>query len=128
MAKPLATLPVGLTFAEALQRSRDGRKGAYPVVDEAGNMLGLCTRTDFYNALQALRPPETPLTEIMRQPVITVRESDSLTTALLTYLRWPIKRLVVVADAEQRRPVGMLTPFDIVQILAEEGLSAPVIR
>jgi NADH dehydrogenase len=125
MSRPAATLPLGLTFAEALHRSREGRKGAYPVVDEQGHMVGLCTRTDFYNALQQLRPPETPLADILRRPVLTVRESDSLTTALLTFLRAPIKRLVVVADDDPRRPVGMVTPFDVVQVLAEEGVPAP---
>jgi NADH dehydrogenase len=124
MSRPVATLPVGLTFAEALRRSREGRKGAYPVVDADGHMIGLCTRTDFYNALQQLRPPEAPLADLMRRPVLTVRAGDSLTTALLTFLRAPIKRLVVVADDDPRVPVGMLTPFDIVQVLAKEGLPA----
>jgi NADH dehydrogenase len=125
MSRPVATLPVGLTFAEALRRSQEGGKGAYPVVDEEGRLVGLCTRTDFYNALERLRPPETPLADIMRQPVLTVRAGDSLTSALLMFLRAPVKRLVVVADDDPQRPVGMVTPFDIVQVLAEEGLPAP---
>lgn len=119
MSRPVATLPLELTFGEALRRAQEGGKGAYPVVDAAGDMVGLCTRTDFYNALQRLRPPETPLAEVMRTPVITVRESDPLMTALLTFVREPIKRLVVVSDEGPRRPVGMLTPFDIVQTLAD---------
>jgi NADH dehydrogenase len=125
MSRPVATLPAGLTLAEAVRRSQEGGKGAYPVVDVEGHMVGLCTRTDFYSALQRLAPPATPLTEVMRRPVLTVRADDSLTTALLTFLRAPIKRLVVVAEDDPRRPVGMLTPFDIVQVLAEEGLHQP---
>ena len=125
MSRPVSTLPVGLTFAEALRRSQEGRKGAYPVVDATGHMVGLCTRTDFYNALQRLRPPDTPLADIMRRPVLTVRASDPLTTALLTFLRAPIKRLVVVADDDPGRPLGMITPFDVVQVLAEAGVPAP---
>jgi signal-transduction protein with cAMP-binding, CBS, and nucleotidyltransferase domain len=120
MSRPLETLPVDLTFAEAVRRSRALGKGAYPVVDRQGRMVGLCTRTDFYNALQKLLPPETPLAAVMRQQVITVREDDTLTTALLTFLREPIKRLVVVAKDDPQRPVGMLTPFDIMQVLAPE--------
>ena len=53
----------------------------------------------------------------MREPVITVRESDTLTAALLLFLREPIKRLVVVADEDPCKPVGMLTPFDILKEL-----------
>jgi CBS domain-containing protein len=114
MSKPVETLPIGLSFAEAVRRAQAGGKGAYPVVDEQGRMAGLCTRTDFYNAFQRLSPPETPIADIMRRPVLTVRISDTLTTALLLFLREPIKRLVVVADDDASRPVGMITPFDVV--------------
>jgi NADH dehydrogenase len=118
MSQPVATLPVGLTLGEALQRSQAGGKGAYPVVDEAGHMVGLLTRTDFYNAWQQLRPMATPLAEVMHRPVITVRESDPLTAALLIFVREPIKRVVVVADDDAARPIGMLTPFDLLHVLA----------
>ena len=45
----------------------------------------------------------------------------TLTAALVHFLREPIKRLVVVADDAPQRPVGMLTPFDIVQVLGKDA-------
>jgi NADH dehydrogenase len=120
MKRPVATLPVSLTLGEALRLAQERGKGAYPVVDSGGRMVGICTRTDFYKALQNLRPPETPLAEVMIKPVITVRASEALTAALVYFLREPIKRLVVVADDEPGQPVGMLTPFDIVQVLGAD--------
>jgi CBS domain-containing protein len=117
MSKPVATLPLHLTFRAALDASQQDRKGAYPVIDADGRMVGICTRSDFYSALQKLLPETAPLAEIMHKPVITVRESDTLTTALLVFMREPIKRVVVVADAAPDRPVGMLTAFDIVNAL-----------
>jgi NADH dehydrogenase len=125
MSKPVETLPVRMTFREALDASRQAHKGAYPVVDGEGHMVGICTRTDFYNALQKLLPEATPLAEIMNKPVITVRAGDTLTAALLKFLRTPIKRVVVVADDDPARPVGMLTAFDIVQVLGQTP-SAPL--
>lgn len=122
MSHPVTTLPNNLTFEEALRQSQAGGRGAYPVVDSEGCMVGICTRTDFYNAWQQLKPPHTPLTEIMHKPVVAVRESDSLTEALLKFLRQPIKRVVVVADTDPARPVGMLTPFDVLQTLPIEEL------
>jgi NADH dehydrogenase len=119
MSQPVVTLPLDLNFGEALRRSQAMGKGAYPVVDAQGRMVGLLTRTDFYNALQKLQPPETPLAEVMHRPVLTVRESEPVTTALLTFLREPIKRVVVVADDEPQRPVGMVTPFDIMRVVAD---------
>jgi signal-transduction protein with cAMP-binding, CBS, and nucleotidyltransferase domain len=119
MSKPVVTLPVGMTFREALDASRQAHKGAYPVVDADGRMVGIVTRTDFYNALQKLLPEKTPLAEVMHTPVSTVRASDTLTEALLKFMREPIKRVVVVLDEDAARPVGMLTAFDIVQTLGE---------
>jgi NADH dehydrogenase len=124
MSKPVVTLPVNLTFRAALDASREAHKGAYPVVDAASRMVGIVTRTDFYNALQKLLPESTSLAEVMHKPVITVRESDTLTEALLKFLREPIKRVVVVADEDATRPVGMLTAFDIVQTLGESPAMA----
>ncbi|MBM4072210.1 MAG: CBS domain-containing protein [Planctomycetes bacterium] len=118
MSRPVDTLPVHLTFGEALRISQEKHKGAYPIVDDAGKLVGLCTRSDYYNAMQDLRSHETPLREVMRQPVITIRESDTLTAALLLFLREPIKRLVVVASDDPERPVGMLTPFDVIKVLS----------
>jgi hypothetical protein len=48
-----------------------------------------------------------------------VRRSETLTAALLHFLREPIKRLIVVADDEPDVPVGVLTPFDILQVLGD---------
>jgi NADH dehydrogenase len=123
MKQPVATLPLSLTLGEALARAQEQGKGAYPVLDEAGEMAGICTRSDFYKALQKLRPAGTPLREVMAQPVITVRASETVMAALLHFVREPIKRLVVVADDAPRRPVGMLTPFDIVQVLGNAAIA-----
>jgi NADH dehydrogenase len=122
MSRPVATLPVDLTYGEALRRSQEQGKGAYPVVDQTGRMVGICTRTDFYNAVHQLRPPQTPLAEIMHKSVVTVHDNDSLTTALLVFLREPIKRVVVVAEGDGQVPVGMLTPFDVLQQVAADGI------
>jgi NADH dehydrogenase len=119
MKRPVATLPLGLTLAAALSRAQAIGKGAYPVLDDAGHMVGICTRTDFYRALQKLSPPETPLAQVMTTPVCTVRASDTLTTALLQFLSQPIKRFVVVDNEAPQTPVGILTPFDIVQVLGK---------
>jgi NADH dehydrogenase len=117
MSGPVATLPMRLSIEEALQRSRQGGRGAYPVVDDAGRMVGLCTRSDFYKAVRRLLPPATPLTEIMTKPVITAKESDTLASVVLQFLKHPIKRVVVVDHLDSARPVGILTPFDILPII-----------
>ena len=115
MSSPVATLPVELTFAEALARGQELHKGAYPVVDAGGRMVGLVTRTDYYRAANRMLPATTPLRDVMRSPVLTVNSSDTLTAALVHFAREPVKRLVVVADDDPAKPVGMLTPFDVLR-------------
>src|SRR6185369_11490157 len=89
MSQPVATLSESLSFAEALREAQSQRKGAFPVVDGSGAMVGLCTRTDFYRALQRPAAPETPLRDLMTKPVLTVKTTDSLATAMLTFVREP---------------------------------------
>ena len=125
MSHPVTTLSVSLTFEEALNESRKRGRGAYPVVDEFGKMVGLCTRTDYYNAIQKLIAPETPIGQVMKHPVISVKESETVTDALFKFLRFPIKRLVVISDDESERPIGMLTPFDVFQKLSIEEIYNP---
>ena len=70
--------------------------------------------TDLHNALCSLRSLHTPVSEIMVRPVVTVARSEPLSKAFNIFLLEPVKRLVVVADKEPTRPVGLLTLFDIV--------------
>ena len=86
--------------------------------------------TDLHNALCGLRSLNTVLSEIMKRPVVTVPESCSLAEAMTTFLLKPVKRLVVVADDDRNRPVGLLTPFDILLHYAshEAGVASPTVR
>src|SRR5262249_45206590 len=119
MRSPVATIPIGLTFQQALERCQSEGRGAYPVVDEQGKMVGICTRSDFYRAVRELRSPRCPLAEIMTKRVITARAGDPVTSVILQFLREPIKRLVVVADDDETRPLGIVTPFDILQAMSD---------
>ena len=48
-----------------------------------------------------------------------VRESDPLSTAMYLFMKEPVKRLLVVADDDPRRPVGWVTPFEILPHMAD---------
>jgi NADH dehydrogenase len=115
MSRPVSTLPLDLTFAEAIRRARQDRKGAYPILNEQGALVGILTRTDLYRALITLQPLSRPLSDVMKAPVLTVQEGDLLASALQVFLREPIRHLVVVNG--RGAPVGMLTPFDVLSAL-----------
>jgi CBS domain-containing protein len=119
--QPAATLPVNATLAEALRLVEGGLAQAWPVVDGQGHLAGICTRTDFAQALQGLKPARTPLEEVMRRPVVSVREADTLAAALQLLLREPVKQVVVVADTDPRHPVGLVSVLDLLKVLAVEA-------
>jgi NADH dehydrogenase len=121
MTAPVPTLPLDMTYSEAIARFQHGGSGAYLVVDPAGRPQGICTRADLHKALCALQPLTTPLAEIMSHPLVTISESKSLADAMQLFLGAPVKRLVVVAAADPTRPVGLITPFDILLRFTESN-------
>lgn len=125
MKSPTATLPVSLNLGEALEHCRHGGKGAYPVVDAAGRMVGICTRTDFYRAVRDLRHASTPISAVMCSPVITVTADTPAREVVLKFLRETIKRVVVVKADDPAMPAGMLTPFDILSAIRDSDFLPP---
>jgi NADH:ubiquinone reductase (H+-translocating) len=114
MSRPVATLNRNVTIAEAIHRVREQGAHAFPIVDDQGQMEGICTRGDLYRALGSLRSPDTPVREIMKSPVITVREDGVFDEAIRLAVTYEIRRLVVVSGTAPNRPAGMLTPLDVV--------------
>lgn len=125
MNRPVPTLPIGLTFAEAIAHFQREGRDAFVVMDEHGRMDGICTTTDLHRAMAELKPLTTALTEIIRRPVLTIAESKSLADAMLMFIRHPVKRLVVVAADRAEQPIGMLTPFDILLHYTAAGVTKP---
>jgi NADH dehydrogenase len=114
MNPALHTLPEDMTLAEAVHHVHRHGHDLFVVVDKTGRLRGVCTGTDLQHAVCRLMPQTTPLADVMTRPVLTVPESKSLADATYRILQHPVKRLVIVADAEADRPVGLLTAFDIV--------------
>jgi predicted transcriptional regulator len=100
---------------------------AYQVLDAEGKLLGVCSAAEVNDAVCAFRPLETPLAEVLRRPPPTVRESQPLADALLLFVRTTARHLVVVADADEARPVGRLTPFDALAHY-KDRLAAPAAK
>ena len=113
MSRPVTTLNRNVTITEVIHQVRESGTLAYPIVDDQGRMEGICTRGDLYHALGSLRSPETAVSEIMKSPVITVREDAVFNEAIHLAVTNEIRRLVVVSDVAPDRPAGMLTPLDV---------------
>ncbi len=114
MNRTVLTLKRDGTIAEAIRLVREEGTVAFPVVDDDGRMRGICTRSDLYSALGKLRSPDTVVEEIMKSPVITVREDTLIDDVIQVARTQDVRRLVVVTDALPDRPIGMLSLIDIV--------------
>ncbi len=105
-------MPSGATFAEAVDRVRREGVADFAIVDEQGRLQGTCTVDDLDSALCGRKPSTAPLAEIMSRPAHAVAGSKPLAEAMLDLLEQPGKPLVVVADDDATRPIGLLTPLD----------------
>ena len=101
------------------------RISGLPVVDRAGRLVGVISKTDLIGdgsvALEALlRGNRTGLKvgELMTAPAITVRLDTTLVEAARIMRDSHIHRLVAVDERE--RPIGVLSASDYVTLVAEE--------
>ena len=82
----------------------------FPVVDGAGELVGVVTRRDL---LDPERPGAARLRELIRRPVAVVFEDSSLREAADHMVREEIGRLPVVSRSAPRKPIGMITRSDL---------------
>ena len=114
MTTPVPTLPATTPLAEAVEQFRAASGGIHIVVDDRGRLQGLCSAEVLTDALAALRRPQAPLSEISLTPADVIAESRPLPEAVRALLHAGVRQLVVVADDDPARPVGALTPLDVV--------------
>lgn len=106
-----------LTVAELADRINQGdqaltkRRGTL-VIDEAGALAGIITRSDLMRALQA-NEGEHPVLEVATTDLMTTGPEATLQEALDLMLRCGIGRLPVVEAGDLRRVVGYLGRGDI---------------
>ena len=95
-----------------------------PVVDVAGNVVGVISQTDLVNAraTEYLWANWTGLAvrHLMTSPPVTVTRSTSLDVATRRMERNHVHRLVVVADDDPTVPIGVISTSDLVRALAQE--------
>src|SRR5581483_4332897 len=99
------TTPIG----EARHRLEAGQHGAYPLVDDRGNCVGIVARHDF---LQARGHDRLPLSTIATGDVVTAAPGDTLLVALRLMLEEDVGHLPVVSG---HKLVGMCTRTDVLR-------------
>lgn len=93
-----------------------------PVVDGGGSLVGVVSQTDLVRARSTqylwANWPGLSVRHLMTSPAVTVHRSTPIAIAAARMERQHIHRLVVVADDDERRPIGILSMTDLVHSLA----------
>lgn len=121
MTSPVATCKRDTPIPQVARQMRDLDVSALIVVDDAGMMEGLISRTD----LATLRAHEEywhglRAEHVMIQNVVWVPPDSPLSTAIELMLTHKIHRVVVAEDLHGRlKPIGILSLTDVVRDMAE---------
>ena len=95
-----------------------------PVVDASGALVGVLSQTDLARARATEHLwsnwPGLAVRHLMTSPAITIYASSGLEMAARKMERNRIHRLVVVDDADQSIPIGVLSTTDLIHAIAEE--------
>jgi CBS domain-containing protein len=110
----------GLADAATLM-DRHGISGL-PVVDAAGLLVGVVSESDLLRAratesLWANRD-HLRVRNLMTSPALTITREEPLTQAARRMERHHVSRLVVVADDDPARPIGILAAADLIRAMA----------
>jgi CIC family chloride channel protein len=115
MSKTLVPLR-GNDTLESVRRWLDTRApGAshqgFPVLDDAGQLLGVVTRRQLHDPD---RPPQTTIAQLIQRPPIFVYEDSTLRDAADHMVNHDIGRLPVVSRSE-RKVIAMITRSDLLR-------------
>ncbi len=119
MSREVITLPHSLPVKQVLEQFFDGGNGrkhrGYPVVDDRGRLLGIVTRSNLLDP--ALLDPVTVLVanDILEREPVTASAEESCRSAAERMAQASVGRLVVVAEDDPKRLVGIVTRSDLLK-------------
>lgn len=114
MTSPVQTVSPEATMAEAARLLDE--KGIGSLVVGEGRIEGIITETDVVAAVGNGRDPSTPVSELMSDPVVSIRRDETLRAAAERMGHNGVKKLPVVEDGAA---VGIVTTTDLALHLPE---------
>ncbi len=112
---PLA-VPPDITLADLVERMRTQRASSATVIDGSGRPVGIVTEQDITRRVAYAMPPETPVSEVMAEPVLTIPSGEYLYHAIARMRRFGLRHMPVV-DAGGALS-GMLNLHDALAVAA----------
>lgn len=116
MTRQLFTVDQGASAEEAAWALTRRHIGGAPARDDAGNLVGMVSKSDLVDPepAQWLRK-EATVGDVMNPDLVTLYANDPAMAAVTEMVKREIHRIVVLD--EDSKPVGIVTPMDIVRAL-----------
>ncbi len=108
MSSPVETVPAGTTLTEAAQTLAEKSIGSLIVGED--RIDGIITESDIVGAVGKQADLDTPVEQVMSDPVVTVRPIETVQTAAERMGHNGVKKLPVVEDG---RAIGIVTTTDL---------------
>jgi len=111
--REVVCLALGQTLAEArayIEAEPLRLHQGYPVLDTQGAVAGVLTRRDL---LDPRTEPHTPLSHLIRRPPVAIGAGHTLRDAADHMVTEGVGRLIVTAEGDPQRMVGILTRGDL---------------
>lgn len=122
MNSPVRTVDGETTIADAARDLTEHRIGSLVVGEE--RIDGIITETDIVRSVgEGIDPTATSVAELMSDPVVTIRPTDSVGTAGERMGKNTVKKLPVTEDG---RAVGIVTTTDLAHFLPRQRVGMSV--
>jgi CBS domain-containing protein len=128
MTAPVETVNIGDSLVTANELFAGQGVSALGVVDEAGTIKGVISRTDVLHAAvythgETFRVPDRPVEELMKSPALSVGPNAPLAEAAKLMLKNHVHRVFVTED---EKPVGVISTRDLMRAVREKRLKTPI--
>jgi chloride channel protein, CIC family len=98
-------------FAER-EHPHGRRQRLYPIVDDAGRLLGVVTRTELFAARHEMAAVDRPISTIVREPIVAMRD-EPLRAVVYRMAQTGLTRFPVVDGSDTRQFVGIVALKDL---------------
>ncbi len=115
------TIHQDATFLSVLNRAAASQYPHYPVLNDAGHLVGMLSMSDLRPHIKdcLLRPTAKRVKEMMTRNVVTVQREETLNEALIKFEYTPVSCLPVLDADQPGRVVGLLKKDALLMALRE---------